>query len=346
MIATLYGVGSNSHGQLGIDSNGQDIRSPRAIPLPQAFVPKRITGGANHTLFTDGVHVYSCGDNKCGQLGRPTKNDHDPTILPIPASSFAPSTCIIDVAAGWDFSLVLVRHLTSTLLFGFGSSQYGILEQMSTHPVLISSIPFSQIACGVRHALALSHDRRTLYAWGDTRHGKLGPNSSKNRLVSSPTPFWTHDEIISIAAGHQHSAVLTSQGAVYIFGRTKYGLQPIIYLSDAKEFAWHSIYSSWHSIYVLGRSASFYLALGWGRNDSHQVSGDSSHEISTPTPRPNVIQIACGSEHVLLLNSDNAISSLGWNEHGNCNLDLKATLIGCGYAHSFCIAHDNLYCNA
>jgi alpha-tubulin suppressor-like RCC1 family protein len=391
----LYGIGSNSHGQLGIDSKGQNVTIPTPIPL--TFRPTRIHGGANHTILTDEEMIYTSGCNQYGQLGRPTCDTNEmsfSTFLPVLDARFSHKGMkILDIVAGWDFSLVLVDFkggsdsdaaCNDIRLFGFGNNQYGILGQspsMLSHsptPVSVhadSRYTFSKIACGVKHVLALSLDRTILYAWGDTRHGKIGQHALDSHLIWLPFallsfPFHSGAQIVDMAAGHQHSVALSNQGTVYIWGRNRYNLMPFSVIETvsatmdlctqiplpygSRRIEWKSICSCWHGIYVLGVLHSLSnenpdpFLLCWGRNDHHQITLDSDHPYtptSAPTLHLNTRRIACGSEHILLErvhDSSYTLSAYGWNEHGNCNLHTKnnasitnSILFGCGYAHSF-----------
>lgn len=80
-----------------------------------------------------------------------------------------------------------------------------------------------QIACGLRHALALTNNGE-LYAWGSNSEGQLGlgPNimkALKPQLVSSLAAV----PIAFIACGGYHSMVVSKSGAVFGWGKNMFG---------------------------------------------------------------------------------------------------------------------------
>ena len=402
----LLGLGSNSHGQLGFDSNGQNVTTPTIVPFACGTDKIRIIGGANHTLLSDGFSVYSCGDNQKGQLGRIVSDTELASTFhrisrPVASGENSELIClssshvILDMAAGWDFSLVLLasQHYATTqktYLIGFGNNQYGILGispsilshsavPMHVHSFALELGSLSQIACGVRHALAVSIDRKSLYSWGESKHGKLGSVPSTHSwnprsIITLPTD----SIIISVAAGHQHSVLLTNHGIVHIFGRNKFGLytdqycihpnldfNPLEFSIDMKLYApfiteWTSIHSSWNTLYVMGQckdEVKFHAGrwmLCWGRNDYHQASSIlDDNSISTPISHRDVTLLVCGSEHIIHISANKECTAMGWNEHGNCNLfqynskdshptESFPTSLGSGYAHSFIYLEENI----
>lgn len=83
---TLFGWGSNDHGQLGLDTSPGAILSPTEIPVGGAMAGKtiqKIAAGRDFTLIicTDGS-VFGMGDNRYGSLATGDRNDrHQPTAL-------------------------------------------------------------------------------------------------------------------------------------------------------------------------------------------------------------------------------------------------------------------------
>uniref|UniRef100_A0A1S4H5Z6 RCR-type E3 ubiquitin transferase n=1 Tax=Anopheles gambiae TaxID=7165 RepID=A0A1S4H5Z6_ANOGA len=78
----------------------------------------------------------------------------------------------------------------------------------------------TQIACGQHHSLVLT-SAGEVYSFGSNQYGQLGtgdlqaPAGGRPHLVRFPNGAGT---IVSVAAGSNHSVVLTSRGAVYTFG--------------------------------------------------------------------------------------------------------------------------------
>uniref|UniRef100_A0A182WDH1 PHR domain-containing protein n=1 Tax=Anopheles minimus TaxID=112268 RepID=A0A182WDH1_9DIPT len=78
----------------------------------------------------------------------------------------------------------------------------------------------TQIACGQHHSLVLT-SAGEVYSFGSNQYGQLGtgdlqaPPGGRPHLVRFPNGAGT---VVSVAAGSNHSVVLTSRGAVYTFG--------------------------------------------------------------------------------------------------------------------------------
>lgn len=83
------------------------------------------------------------------------------------------------------------------------------------------------VACGAKFSMALSHDGKRLFSFGDNESGQLGigvkedengklvPSFFTPQSVQFPTAYTT---IASIAAGDQHSAAVTIDHQVYTWG--------------------------------------------------------------------------------------------------------------------------------
>lgn len=369
-MVLLFGVGSNSHGQIGIDSNSDDISIPTSIDLDLAEA--HIVGGSNHTIVSDGHKILTCGDNQQGQLGKygPSIPNFSMIKALLETVSKNDDIEIIDISAGWDFSMIIAKHKSISHIIGFGSNKYGVLGMPQSHsssfiPVLVHSNLIShpyKICCGVRHVLVAcknGENESFVYAWGETRHGKLGHEESyfQSSVSYIPQKFdideSKYGKIVSLSVGHHHSAILTNSGIVHIFGRNKFGIftnadtnMTRIDLNPTldKFVEWSNIYSCWNTLYVLCHFNNESFLIGWGRNNYQQLSRSIySQVVSSPViishSRNGIKKAACGSEHILLLMNDGSIQSWGWNEHGNCNIGLidKAKDIGCGYATSFIV---------
>jgi regulator of chromosome condensation len=122
-------------------------------------------------------------------------------------------------------------------VFGWGINGFGQLGggDSTTHerPVKISGFPANvvDIACGAQHTLVLTQEGH-VYSFGRNAYGQLGhgedepaPEKGKERLIVT-TPkrieFFENmaggERAIKIAAGDQHSAVVTTNGHLYTFG--------------------------------------------------------------------------------------------------------------------------------
>ena len=84
---TLWGVGNNTNGQLGLGNNTTPITTYQQITLPDGKMPLYIQTGAAHTIIlTTDLLLYSTGVNANGQLcigSRDDKNTFQQITLPV-----------------------------------------------------------------------------------------------------------------------------------------------------------------------------------------------------------------------------------------------------------------------
>jgi amyotrophic lateral sclerosis 2 protein len=115
-------------------------------------------------------------------------------------------------------------RLLSTELWSWGDITHGQLGTGDTvkreHPTVISSltgIGVCRIACGNDHALAVSLDGR-VFAWGRNHHNQVSLEMKPNQ--STPQQITCSSERArSIAAGENHSLVITHDDSVYYIGK-------------------------------------------------------------------------------------------------------------------------------
>jgi alpha-tubulin suppressor-like RCC1 family protein len=132
---------------------------------------------------------------------------------------------IIDISAGWSFSLAL---MSDGSVFSWGSNGngelgIGTIDYKDIHSVP-KKIPYLSniiaIAAGKDHALALDKNG-IVWAWGNNYFGQLGNGEIKNKFpYGEPVPSKVKglSEIISIAAGEGFSMALKSDGTLFSWG--------------------------------------------------------------------------------------------------------------------------------
>lgn len=79
-----------------------------------------------------------------------------------------------------------------------------------------------QISCGGHHTLVLT-SRGFLYSFGYGAHGQLGLRTSQNQLVPALVKDLVNKKIDFIAAGWNHSLVLSAAGDIYATGYGNHG---------------------------------------------------------------------------------------------------------------------------
>ena len=116
---TLFAWGANSHGQLGLGTVSEQEGVPVEVGEHPVHGGVNIVGGGGHTLLCDGEgRLFATGWNKAGQLGL----GHTEVVTLFTKVDVVDK--ITDMAAGWDFSLLLTE---SGNVFSCGSNSFGQL---------------------------------------------------------------------------------------------------------------------------------------------------------------------------------------------------------------------------
>ena len=291
----LYAFGVNNDGQLG---NGAGNGSLSANPTPAQLSVAAANGtvvqvstSKDHTLLlTSSGQVFSFGDNYYGQLGNSTNaNNSAITANPTPMPVTLPGPAA-QVAAGDQFSLVL---LSSGQLYAFGTNTEGQLGNANNDASIANPAPtlvtlpgasgtVAQIAAGEDFSLALTSGGQ-VYAFGDNEYGQLGNTTNNATTAANPTPTLvglSTGRVTQIAAGYDFSLALTSTGQVLAFGDNDYG------------------------------------QLGNANNNGTTTANPSPAQVTLPGSAGPAVQIAAGGYHSLVLTSSGQVFAFGDNNYG------------------------------
>ncbi|XP_066522905.1 secretion-regulating guanine nucleotide exchange factor isoform X2 [Hoplias malabaricus] len=381
--SALYTWGANSFGQLG-QGHAEDQAEPRCVENEHKRQKiKSITGGGGHSaLITESGELLVCGQNHKGQLGF----SHNSDLMTFQLCPLPGNKTVQQVSCGWDFTIILTDdgYVLSCGSNAFG--QLGVSPEInhSAQPLLIKSLSEQvvSVAAGLRHALAATGSGG-VYQWGTGL-------SAQAKKALNPQPVPAHltckepflvpglDQMTSlkVAAGSAHSACLTVDGDVFLWGSNKYGQlctkKPFLPIPTALDRTLlqgervSAVHSGWTHLIALTETGRVFT---WGRASygqlgrSRPVSDITSLSDASMTALPSEVkvlngatQIACGSEHNLAVVGDQ-IFSWGWNEHGMCGdgsffnveqpqpipalRDVQPLLIGCGAGHSIALCLKN-----
>ncbi|XP_026580225.1 probable E3 ubiquitin-protein ligase HERC6 [Pseudonaja textilis] len=213
------------------------------------------------------------------------------------------------------------------MLFGWGDGSYGQLgsgEEGASQPVPLRLPPAAVggqeavvlVACGERHTLLLFADG-SLASCGDNAQGQLG-----RKLPAGRQRCYLPEPIQALEA------------------------QTIVYISCGKE----------HSLAISSQGKVF----SWGAGGFGQLGTGKLKDSSTPKKidalsKYNVIQVACGHYHSIVLTKDGRVFSWGQNSHGQlglgkelpsqatpCNISSLAGIplaqVAAGGAHTFVLS--------
>uniref|UniRef100_A0A4W4EWM4 HECT domain-containing protein n=1 Tax=Electrophorus electricus TaxID=8005 RepID=A0A4W4EWM4_ELEEL len=328
--------GNASYGQLGLGGIDEEIVvAPRKCEFFNGRVVRDVGCGQRHTVFLlgDGT-VYTCGCNDLGQLGHEKARKKPEQVVALDAQN------IIAVSCGESHTLALNDK---GQVFAWGQATDGQLGLTNIEDCIrvprtvkcLSEAHIVQVTCGYRHSLALSR-KGQIFSWGQNRYGQLGLGKEGNG-VSTPQVIQSLLGIpfAQIAAGGAHSFGLTLSGAVFGWGRNKFGQ---LGLNDDKDRCFPSLLKTLRSqkvVYIccgedhtaaLTKEGGVFTfgAGGYGQlghnTTNHEVNPRKVFELMGNV----VTQIVCGRQHSLaFIPSSGKIDSFGLG--GNGQLGTRST---------------------
>lgn len=288
-------------------------------------------------------------------------NPLEATPFAIPSESFPENTTFVQVAAGDSVSLALTDE---GLVYGWGTfrDDKGIFgfSQISGHkvvpeqarPVQIKGLTkIKQITCGENHALALD-DKGLVWAWGCGKQDQLGRRlvgrHLENNLNPQPLNLPKKNQVVSIAAGPNHSFAVLKDGSVYSWGLNSHMQTGIPYsavkdddiitgphqvkaLSDIKMMsggARHSIaLNTSGELYSFGQLENSALGADWQKYEDDEKMIRRGGDLQKPKiviqPIKVAIEAPCkfiasGPEHNIALTEEGQAYSWGFNTSYNC----------------------------
>lgn len=191
-----------------------------STPTPmtiQASAPARdVSLGLSHGLvrLEDG-QIFAWGENRSLQLGQSEAGSASLTPIVVPLPEAAQHS-----AAGGRHSLAV---LSSGRVYAWGdnrSRQSSSVELSNTHPLEVAlpdDVRYTLVAAGLEHSLALRSDG-IVFAWGSNQFGQLG--SGNQVAIADPDEVLipSTSKVIDIASGDFHSAAMTADGNVFVWG--------------------------------------------------------------------------------------------------------------------------------
>jgi alpha-tubulin suppressor-like RCC1 family protein len=286
-----------SIGLLGQCQGVAESSVPRAVAGLCGVRIRTVSAGIYHTLACcDEGRAYSYGDGRHGELGHGDPIDLATQNTPVPTPRLIEAlqgVHISAVAAGGFHSLVL-DWAGKVYSFGdgcVGALGHGIFDRHHHFaPQLVAALQgvrVSAVAAGGAHSLALS-EAGEVRSFGRGLYGALGHGDEVDRYTPWPIAALQGVRVGALAAGGDHSLVVSVAGRLYTFGRGDVG--QLGHNDTAEQFA------------ILHES-------------NHLLATQLAPRLVAALQGVRVSAVAAGNEHSLVL-SEGKVYSCGRGAHG------------------------------
>lgn len=187
------------------------------------------------------------------------------------------------------------------------------------------------VMAGHDHALAIT-TKGKVYAWGVGGNGQLGLGDYQARLVPTAVPL--PGPAVQVAAGWGHSLALLADGRVFTWGNNARGQ-----LGDGTTTMRNT------PAEVPGLTGAIYITCGynhnlaarsdqsvwmWGYNSHGQLGqGDKADRltpVSIPAAASQLVDVALGELHTLVVDASNNLHGCGDNGYGQLGLPYSPTV--------------------
>jgi alpha-tubulin suppressor-like RCC1 family protein len=220
------------------------------------------------------------------------------------------------ICSGYHHNLIICAN---GKINSFGRNNFGQLGLGNSNdhntPTLIGihDIFFTNVSAGEFHSIALDSNGN-VWTWGRNSEGQLGDSTYINRLI--PKKIEGFDSIIQISADRLSSYALKKDGTLWSWGYNQNGQ---LGLGDTNRYNYPQQInieiikkiSSYGGILALTNEGTVY---GWGNYFLTQNTNTNLPVLLNDLS--NIIDLAVGDNHFMVLNSENKIYSWGYNSFG------------------------------
>jgi alpha-tubulin suppressor-like RCC1 family protein len=318
---TVLVTGRNTYGQLGIGTNA-DVNTFRPATNMSNIIA--IAGGRNHSvaLKNDGT-VWATGFNNAGQLGIGTYVD---------VNTFRPATNMSNISAisTGDGHTLALKNDGTVLITGYNNAgQLGIGtsgDMPSTFRPATNMSNIIAIAGGAYHSVALKNDG-TVLVTGFNSDGQLGIGTTSN--VTTFRPATNMSNISSITSGDSYIIALKKDGTILASGFNNAGQLGIGISGSGTGQTTFRPSTNMSNIVAIATGDNHSLALKndgtvliTGYNNNGQLGNGTNGagtEVNTFRPATNmsnIVAIAGGFYHSMVLKKDGTILTTGYNGYG------------------------------
>lgn len=311
----VWAWGDNNVGQLGIGTSPTGSLSPvQAGSFTNAI---SVAAGNYHSMaLTSDKKLYTWGYNDSGVLGNATSTD---SYVPVHISAL---TNVVSIGAG-DFHSMAV--LANGNLYTWGDNAAGQLGDGLTAnrnaPYHVSAISNVVAADGGSHHTIALKANGEVWSWGYNGYGVLGNGT----YVDSTTPVQSTTPGLgpakAIAAGTNHSLLLTTTGEVWAWG-----VGGAIGDGGTSSCNVPTKITTLSNVVAISAGLNYSLAVtadgkvwGWGDNFAGQLD-NSGVDALTPIQISGLStdgsEVAAGAYHSLEIQQDGDIEAWGSGYNG------------------------------
>ncbi|KAL3804643.1 hypothetical protein HJC23_008458 [Cyclotella cryptica] len=347
---------SASAGAAGISSSSSNLMSPSVVA--GGGVSSSTSLSSSSSPIYGELTVYSWGRGEDGQLGIGDTSDQDePTYV-----DALRGVGVKEIACGSGHTVVLtVEGEVYTWgrgddgRLGHGDNGWKYVPRL-THSLTGQII--TRVTCGSYHTAAVSSNG-DLFTWGGGMYGKLGHGNESGHSTPRRVDALAGMNIVDIACGSRHTAVVTNRGCLYTWGDKENGVaghgdteghqytpkllerlsgKKVVQLSAC---GFHTgCLTDQMEVYTWGEGKFGRLGHGAERNCHSPRLVES---LLGKRPR----QIACGGFHSAVITHDGKMYTFGGGEHGQlghgdkvrrkspCNSSIA---MGFSFSHAYSIS--------
>ena len=281
--------GATVNGTETTDSNGIAILY---LPNGNHSITASYSGQAESTVLTVNNAATSAELVFGGSQGN---TDYD----------FTPTGEITQIAAGHDHSAAVTKDGD---LYMWGSNSYTPVKIMEN---------VTAVSLGSYHSAAITKDG-SLYMWGYNNYGQLGNGSSGN-YEKSVSPIKIMENVAAVSLGCWHSAVITKDGSLYMWGDNEYGelgngttnklTRPQRVAANVQSVELGNYHTT-----AVSKDGGLYT---WGYNKYGELGNGTTNNSYTPVKiMSDVVSSAGGSHHTIALKKNGTVYTWGDNEYG------------------------------
>ena len=340
-----YCWGGNTNGQLG-DGTTTQRSTPSAVlqgSIPNNVSILQISAGNTHVCALGSDYkAYCWGNNANGQLGdNSTTNRTTPVAVDL--TNLPAGATIRQIAAGNSHTCAVASD-NKAYCWGLNTNgqvgDNGTTQRTIPVAVTTTNIPAAasviQVSAGGTHSCLITTDYKG-FCWGNNGNGRLGDNSSTQRLLPTAVnqgQITAGETLIQISAGTSHTCAVASNNKSYCWGMGTNGrIGDNTTSNRLTPYALNTTgaISSTATIVQITSGDTFTCAIShtyssycWGNNATNQLGDGTTTQslISVAVSQGNipagalVRQISSGTSHTCTLASDHKIYCWGLNTSG------------------------------